>query len=285
MKPSIVYGSGAKSMGLFTAMAALPVTPLIGDGKQRMQPVFIDDLVAAIVRCLDDSVTGKQAINAVGPTPISFEELMKKLGNWLGKEKTPTMPIPVALVQGVAPIGRWIDEPAFNKESIAMLEQGNTADVTQFVEFLAFLPKSLDQALQDSAPTQADRWHAHLYFMRPALRFAIALIWIWAGWVSAFVYPIASSYQMLKQVGITGPAAPIVLYGASSIDFILGIAMLFAWHLRWIVVSQVIVMLSYTLIISIALPEYWFHPFGPLIKNLPILAATIVLLILEEEKP
>ncbi|MGZ8215129.1 MAG: DoxX-like family protein, partial [Methylosarcina sp.] len=31
--------------------------------------------------------------------------------------------------------------------------------------------------------------------------------------------------------------------------------------------------------------EYWVHPFGPLIKNLPLLAASFVLLALEEEKP
>jgi len=32
------------------------------------------------------------------------------------------------------------------------------------------------------------------------------------------------------------------------------------------------VVLTYTVILSIHLPEFWLHPFGPLAKNLPFLA-------------
>jgi hypothetical protein len=51
------------------------------------------------------------------------------------------------------------------------------------------------------------------------------------------------------------------------------------------VAAQVAIMLAYMAVISIFLPEFWLHPFGPLIKNLPLLAATLIMLILEEEKP
>jgi hypothetical protein len=40
---------------------------------------------------------------------------------------------------------------------------------------------------------------------------------------------------------------------------------------------------GYSLIITIRLPEYWLHPFGPLLKNLPMLAA--IFLLHEFEKP
>lgn len=36
LRPSIVYGAGAKSMALFRAMAALPLTPLVADGSQPL---------------------------------------------------------------------------------------------------------------------------------------------------------------------------------------------------------------------------------------------------------
>ena len=33
----------------------------------------------------------------------------------------------------------------------------------------------------------------------------------------------------------------------------------------------------YTLVISVRLPEYWLHPFGPVLKNIPIIAMIIAL--------
>jgi hypothetical protein len=41
-------------------------------------------------------------------------------------------------------------------------------------------------------------------------------------------------------------------------------------------------MLGYTAIISIRLPEFWIHPYGPILKNLPMLVALILLYQLEK---
>ncbi|MNV93557.1 hypothetical protein D3C71_1882650 [compost metagenome] len=44
---------------------------------------------------------------------------------------------------------------------------------------------------------------------------------------------------------------------------------------------QIGLILVYSLIISLWLPEFWAHPYGPMIKNLPMLALTTLLLWLE----
>jgi len=121
--------------------------------------------------------------------------------------------------------------------------------------------------------------------MRPLLNISIALVWLWAGFVSAFLYPAADSYQMLSRIGITGGWAPLTLYGASLADIVLGISVLLRWRLRLITALQIGIMLAYSVAISLYLPEFWLHPFGPLIKNLPLLMAILVLLIIEEERP
>ena len=284
-KPSVVYGPNAKSMAFFKAMACLPVVPLIGEGQQLLQPVYIDDLVNAIVKGIDTTIPGKQVIPAVGPKSICFIDLLTSLRHWFGKSKMPVIKIPAKLFRQLAITGRWIGEPVINPESVDMLEQGNCADVDEFTEFLGYEPQSLDKVLQSAIPTQAEHWHAHLYLMRPILRITIALVWIWAGWVSAWVYPYAESFQMLTQVGIPAFLQSTVLYSASALDFCLGLVMLAGWRLRLIVYLQVLVMFVYSIVISIALPEFWAHPFGPMIKNLPLLMASFILLILEEHKP
>lgn len=283
-KPSIVYGTGAKSMALFTALAALPITPLIGDGKQEIQPVCVTDLVNGILLALSPQAKGKQVIQAVGAKPLAFVSLMSQLASWLNQPFR-SLAIPAGCVKAFAPLGKWIGEPTLSKDAIAMLEQGNTAAADGFAAHLGYYPQSLEQTLQTTRANQAERWQARLYFVSPILRLSIALVWLWAGIVSAFLYPVADSYQMLQQVGITGILAPLTLYSASLADFCLGVATLLGWRLRLIVWLQVSIMLIYSIVISIYLPEIWLHPFGAMIKNLPLLCATLVWLILEEERP
>lgn len=285
IRPSLVYGPGAKSMGLFRGLAALPCIPLIGNGRQRLQPVHIDDLIELILRCLQDNIPARLSIDAVGPASLCLADLLQKQRLWLGKSKGMFISIPEILVNTLPLVGGWLNEPALNREAIAMLNQGNTADAEPVARLLGRAPKSMDQALRETVASQADRWHARLYFMKPALRLSIAMVWLWAGIVSAFVYPPADSYRLLEQVGLPQILHPLMLYGASALDFVLGLAMLTGWRIRPVVYCQCLIMLIYTGVITFALPEYWAHPFGPMIKNLPLLAASFVLLALEEERP
>jgi uncharacterized protein YbjT (DUF2867 family) len=284
-KPSIVFGKGAKSMGLLAAMAALPVTPLLDGGQQSLQPVAVDDLCQAVSEALKPESRPRQIIHAVGSHPIRFAAIVALLADYLGRRRLRVLPISGAWLGALLPLTAWLDEPVLNKQSLAMLQRGNTAEADGFAAFLGRSPTSLEQFLRAAPVSQAERWHARLYFLRPLLTLSIAMVWLWTGWISAFVYPAEESYRMLSRVGIEGGLAPVVLYGASLADFVLGLALLFRWRLRQVVAVQIAIMLAYTGVISIFLPEYWLHPFGPLIKNLPLLAATLIMLIIEEEKP
>lgn len=283
-KPSLVFGPGAKSMGLLTALAALPVTPVMDDGQQAVQPVAVKDLQQAVLSALKPQTQARQVINAVGPQPVRFITLLNFLANRLGQRLQP-FHISGKWLSLLAPLALVMDEPVLNKQSITMLQRGNTANAEAFTRFLGHSPANLEQALLATPASQAERWHARLYFLRPLLTISIALVWLWTGIVSAFLYPVDDSYQMLERVGITGGLAPLTLYSASMADFVLGILVLSRWRLRRVAALQIGIMLAYMLVISFCLPEFWLHPFGPLLKNLPLLMAILVSLILEEERP
>jgi hypothetical protein len=115
------------------------------------------------------------------------------------------------------------------------------------------------------------------------LRIAVALVWIWTGIVSLGVYPVQDSYALLARVGLHGAAATVALYGAAMFDFALGFATLLApsrWR-GWVWGTQLALIAGYTVLITIFLPEYWLHPYGPLSKNLPMMAAIALLWALE----
>ena len=90
------------------------------------------------------------------------------------------------------------------------------------------------------------------------------------------------SYALLARTGITGMLAPLMLYGAALMDLAFGIGTLVLKRRRWLWLAQLGLILFYTVVISIRLPEFWLHPYGPLLKNLPMLAAIWLLCELEK---
>ena len=116
------------------------------------------------------------------------------------------------------------------------------------------------------------------------MRFAIAAMWIFTGVVSAGLYPVDDSYALLARTGITGRAATVALYGAAALDFAIGIATLLMRDRRWLWLTQLSVIAGYTAIITLFLPEQWLHPYGPVLKNLPLLAAIWLLYVIEHDQ-
>ena len=96
-------------------------------------------------------------------------------------------------------------------------------------------------------------------------------------------YPIEDSYKLLTATGINGIWLPIMLYSASVLDGMLGIATWVGYRMRLVVGLQLLLIISYMAILSWTLPAFWIHPFGPMTKNLPLIIATLIMLVLEEE--
>ena len=166
-----------------------------------------------------------------------------------------------------------------------MLSRGNTADADGVTELLGRSPLSMAQQLFEKPASQAERRSAQLYFIKPVLRFAIAFVWLWSGITSLFFYPHELSYQLLAATGISGSAAPMMLYGLALMDIALGLATLSPYRPARLMSWQIGIVLVYTLVVSFALPEFWLHPFGPLLKNIPFLLCLWIYRQLAGEKP
>jgi hypothetical protein len=102
------------------------------------------------------------------------------------------------------------------------------------------------------------------------IRYALATVWLVTGLVVLFVYPKEGSLHLLASVGLTGLAGDAALYLGALLDVVMGVLTLTVGR-RWLWQLQALLIVGYTIIISIWLPEFWMHPFGPLLKNLPIL--------------
>lgn len=283
VQPSVVYGHGGESTALFMAMSALPLIPLIGDGSQKLQPIFIDDLTDLIVKLLLESRFKQLRIEAAGPEPLTFAEMLTAYRKWLSLRKTFYLKIPISLVRIAAWFGNFIGGSPMNSEALDMLMRGNVVNHASFMQISGKKPKGLQEALSLIHCRQADHWHARLYFIKPLLRFSIAFVWIAAGITSIFLFPIEKSYELLEQAGISGNIKPIALYGTSTLDFILGAALLSGYRIKLVGMVQLILISIYSAIIVLKLPEFLFHPFGPVVKNIPLMSAILTMMAMEEE--
>lgn len=274
-RPSLIVGVDGESSRMFRTLASLPVLALPGRGKQQVQPVHIDDVCAAIIRALSSDRRESGIINAVGPAAMSYRQMLEHYRTLMGLDTGWSISIPMPLMRMVATVGSSLPQRLLNPDTLFMLEQGNTADARPFESLVGRALKEPRSWFPSVTPGML-RAEATSSWLRPLFQFALAAVWIITGLLSLGIYPVEDSYALLAQVGLHGTPASLALYGAAVLDIVLGIATL-AYPGRWLWRLQIIIMAGYTVIISFFLPEFWLHPFGPILKNVPILALLIAL--------
>lgn len=104
LRPGIIFGEGDGFFSRFAKMARLlPFLPLIGGGKTRFQPVFVGDVINAIVTSFEyynrapDHFAG-QVIECAGPETYSFKELLDYIQSEIGTDK-PFFPLSFGLAK------------------------------------------------------------------------------------------------------------------------------------------------------------------------------------------
>lgn len=286
VQPSLVYGPGGSSARLFDLLAGLPQLVLPGDGRQAVQPIHVDDLVRAIAGLVGQpEPLGRRRLALVGPQPLTLEGFLVGLRAAMGLPRTRAWHVPLPLMRLAAWAGRWWPGALLDPDSLRMLQRGNTAPASDTTRLLGRAPR----AVADFIPPEAARGAAvqsRLSWLLPLLRLSIAAVWIATGIVSFGVYPVEDSYALLARLDITGALAPLMLYGAATLDLALGVATLaLRRHRLAMWGSQLALIAGYTVLITWRLPEFWLHPYGPILKNLPMLAAIVLLMALEERRP
>lgn len=88
-RPSYIYGPGnnlRREAHFFERIArGLPI-PVPGDGKTRIQLVFVDDVAATMAGVVEHGVHSSGAYNLTNPEPISFADFIGLAGKAVGKK-------------------------------------------------------------------------------------------------------------------------------------------------------------------------------------------------------
>ncbi len=291
VQPSLVYAPHGPSAALFNQLALLPAVVLPATDAP-IQPVHLQDVVDALAQLATGPIsttaaggatTATTTLAAVGPQPLTLAAYLAQLRAALGQRgRQWVLRLPMALVAAALRLLAALRLRFINPSALAMLARGNHADAAPLARCLGRAPRPVAQFLGSDIEREQARTQALLATWLGAMKLALALVWIVTGLLSLGLYPVAQSLALLADFGLHGALAQVALYAGALIDLALGLALL-ATPLpaaRWVLGAQMLVMLGYTALITLRIPEWWLHPFGPVLKNLPMLVATAMLMAL-----
>jgi uncharacterized protein YbjT (DUF2867 family) len=286
VQPSLVYAGYGPSAALFNRMAILPLWLMPeGDGPW-LQPVHREDVVQGLLALVEDPVSHQGRIVFAGPQTVTLLQYLQALRRQLGGTGTAWLVrLPRKLFLGLAALAGKFPGSLVTGESAQMLMHGNTGDASAFQALLGHAPRQVSAFV---APEEAAtvRRSALLACLLPLARVSVALVWLWTALVSFGLYPVQDSLALLARTGVPGALGPWLLYGAAALDLALGLATL-ALPPRWrrpLWAGQLMLIAGYTVVITIFLPEYWLHPYGPVLKNIPMAMLIVMIYTLEPSR-
>jgi NADH dehydrogenase len=153
-RPSFVFGRDGGILPTFRKLAKLtPVTPIVGSGEQRIQPIWVDDVAAYFTAALDMAEATNRTFELGGPNAISWNEFWQRLKATLGMRRRPSLHVPVGLMRVNALLTeRLPGNIPLTRDLLTMLEHGdNVVSNDEAVQTFQLPLVSLDEQLRRAA--------------------------------------------------------------------------------------------------------------------------------------
>lgn len=166
LRPSVIFGAHDKLLNVFAALQGVaPFVPLAG-ADSRYQPVWVDDVAAAIVRCLDDPATIGRTYECTGPDVYTLRELVRAAGRWSGHVR-PVFALPGGLARLQALLMEMLPgEPLMSRDNLASMQVPSVATGTlPGLDALGIRATALDAIApqylgRGQGPARLDAWRA-----------------------------------------------------------------------------------------------------------------------------
>jgi NADH dehydrogenase len=151
-RPSFVFGSDGGVLPVFMRLVRLsPVTPVIGPGEQRIQPIWVEDVAEHFAESIAKAEAANRTFELGGPDVVTWNELYERIKRTLGKRR-PTVHVPFALMRVQARLLELLPKPPVTRDQLTMLEAGdNVVSNTGAAETFGLPHVPLDEQLRRAA--------------------------------------------------------------------------------------------------------------------------------------
>ncbi|MFZ0547202.1 MAG: NAD(P)H-binding protein [Candidatus Promineifilaceae bacterium] len=117
LRPTVLFGKEDILVNnIAWTLRKLPIFGVFGDGKYRLQPIYVDDLAKLAVE--QGQSRENVIIDAIGPETFTYRELVEKIGAIIGK-KRPVIGVPPSLGYLVGSIiGRLVGDVLITQDEV-----------------------------------------------------------------------------------------------------------------------------------------------------------------------
>ena len=148
LRPSLIYGPGDQfTIRLSEMMKLAPVIPVIGTGKSKVQPIYVDD----VVKCIKKAVAGNAFVNEIyeigGPDQLTYEEVTAAIAETM-EIKRPKVHIPLLFMKPAAKVlEKVLPKPPVTTDQLIMLQENNVCSLKDIREAFGVKPISFRDGL------------------------------------------------------------------------------------------------------------------------------------------
>ena len=149
VRASAVYGQDDEwTMPMAMGLRAVPfIFPIPGDGRSRLQPLYVDDLVECLLCCLQDVASRGQTIAVGGPQYMTFDDVVTEIMNATGVHRRRYYLREATAHSLVRLTSRFLGRPPFSDSAVDLLSIGRTTALDSVSHQFGFQPARMSESL------------------------------------------------------------------------------------------------------------------------------------------
>jgi uncharacterized protein YbjT (DUF2867 family) len=149
VRPAAMFGpDDAFLTTILRLLRSMPAYPMFGNGRTRLQPVYVDDVAAAIAQILRQSRKPYDIYELAGPRVYSYEELLRTIARIAGLRPV-LMRMPFAFWNALAGVAELLPQPPLTRNQVELMQIDTTAsERLPGFRALGISPRSLEDELE-----------------------------------------------------------------------------------------------------------------------------------------
>jgi uncharacterized protein YbjT (DUF2867 family) len=147
-RPSIIYGRGDGLVSMLAGMLRLPVVPVIGSGRGRLQPVPVAQVAEGFARAVTSEVALKQTYEVGGADAVTLVELLDLVAEAQGRPRPRKVHLPLGAMRRAAAALHRLPGFPVTPDQLVMLEEDSVCDPTPFLTAFRLRPVPLAEGLR-----------------------------------------------------------------------------------------------------------------------------------------
>jgi NADH dehydrogenase len=148
LRPSWIHGPGDHSMQRLVAFCRyLPFVPVIGDGQNRIEPLFVDDAARCIAEAALRDDCKDTTFELGGPERMTMNEVLRTVQRVIGR-RAPLLHHPIGFMKLASRFLAVLPEPPLSPDAIDFVTQEVPLDPGPAIAHFGFPFRTLEASLR-----------------------------------------------------------------------------------------------------------------------------------------